>query len=118
MRSLLARIRDLFRRREVARDFDDELAFHLAELERVHLERGASPEEARRAAALEFGNTTRARENLREQAGFPSWDGFAGDIKLAWRGIRRRPAMACSVVLILTLGLGATATIHGLIDTV
>ncbi|HUG10519.1 MAG TPA: ABC transporter permease [Opitutaceae bacterium] len=118
MRSLLARIRDLFRRPKVARDFDEEMAFHLAELERVQLERGASPEEARQAAALEFGNTLRARENVREQAGFASWDELAGDVKLAWRGILRRPAMAGSIVVILALGLGAAATIHGLIDSV
>ena len=53
MRSFLARLRDLFRRRTIARAFDEEMAFHLAELEQRYRDRGASPEEARDAAARE-----------------------------------------------------------------
>jgi predicted permease len=118
LREFFSRTRDLFRRRSIAQAFEEERAFHLAELERQHRERGASPEEARQAAARAFGNDVLAREALRAQAGFPSWDELAGDVRHALRGILRRPALACSVILILTLGLGAAATIHGLIDAV
>jgi predicted permease len=118
MGTLLSRLRDLFRRRRIAREFDEEMQFHIDELERVYLERGLSPDKARQAAVAEFGNTLRAQENMRDQAGFPTWDELAGDVKLAWRGILRRPAMAGSIVVILALGLGAAATIHGLIDSV
>lgn len=118
MRAFLARLRDMFRRQKIARAFDEEMSFHLAELEERYRARGASPEEARAAAAREFGNTVRAREDLRAQAGFPTWDELASDLRHAWRGIVRRPTLAISVVAILALGLGAAATIHGLIDAV
>jgi predicted permease len=118
MRSFLARLRDGLRRRDIARDFELERAFHLAELEDLHLRRGASPDEARLAAAREFGNGPGAREALRLQAGFPSWDELAGDLRHALRGLARRPWFACFVVAILGLGLGAAAAIHGLVDAV
>ena len=118
MRTLLARLRDSFRRRTIAKEFEEEMSFHLAELERQQLGRGDSPAEARAAAARSFGNILRTREELRARAGFPRWDETWNDLKFAWRGIARRPALSCSVVLILALGLGAAATIHGLIDAV
>jgi predicted permease len=118
MRFLLARLRDAFRRRSIADDFEQERAFHVAELEQLHLRRGASPEEARLAASREFGNSLRAGEELRSQAGFPTWDELVGDVRHAVRGLTRRPWFACSVIAILGVGLGAAAAIHGLIDAV
>ena len=118
MRAFWARLRDAMRRRAIAREFAEEREFHLAELARLHRERGASPAAARAAAARDFGNVLRAQEELRAQAGFPTWDELANDLRHAARGVARRPWLAGSVVMILTLGLGAAATIHGLIDAV
>lgn len=116
--AFLARLRDFFRRRKIAANFDEEMAFHLEELTQRHLARGLSPAEARAAAQRDFGNVLQAREDLRAGAGFPTWDEIAGDFRIAWRGLRRRPWLSLSVVLILGLGLGAAATIYGLIDAV
>lgn len=118
MHSFFARLRDHFRRRTIARAFDEEMAFHLGELEQRYRARGASPEEARDAATREFGNVLLSREDIRARAGFPTWDELAGDCKFAWRGIARRPWLAGSVIVILASGLGAAATIYGLIDAV
>ena len=118
MRAFLRRLRDLFRRRAIARDFAEEMALHLAELEERLVQGGTSPAEARAAAAREFGNVVRAREDLRAQAGFPCVDEVAGDLKNAWRGIRRRPGFATVIVAILALGLGAAATMHGLLAAI
>jgi predicted permease len=118
MNALLARLRDAFRRRSIARQFAEERLFHVDELEARHRERGASAAEARQAAERDFGNTLSTGEALRSQAGFPRWDELANDLRQAARGLSRRPWFAGSVVVILGLGLGAAATIHGLIDTV
>ena len=118
MRSLLARLRDAFRRRAIARDFEEERAFHLAQLEELHIGRGLPPEEARLAAAREFGNSPGVREEIRLQAGFPRWDELAADFRHALRGLARRPWFTCSVTAIFGLGLGAAAAIHGLINVV
>ena len=118
MRAFLCRLRDLFRRRAIAREFEEEMAAHVADLEAELVRRGASPAEARDAAAREFGNVLRVREDLRAQAGFPRWDELAGDLRNAGRNLRRRPGFAVTVIGILALGLGAAAVIHGLLDAI
>jgi predicted permease len=118
MRAFLARVRDLLRRPAIRRAFDEEMAFHLDELERRHRAGGASPDEARAAAAREFGNVLQTREELRARAGFPSWDELANDFRHAVRGAMRRPWLSGSIVVMLALGLGAAATIYGLVDAV
>lgn len=114
MRTLLARFRDWFRRRSLEADFDAEMRFHLEQLEEDLRGRGMSPAEARLAARREFGNATRAREDLRERAGFPLVDEFFRDLRHAWRGLRRRPMLACGVVLVLCIGLGGAGTLASL----
>ncbi len=114
MRTLLARLRDLFRRRAIETAFDEEMQFHLEQLEALNRERGLSPEAARAAAVREFGNVTRAREDLRDRAGFPAIDGFIRDLRHAWRGLRRRPLLAAGVVGVLAIGLGAAGTLSSL----
>src|SRR4051812_12757941 len=118
MSALLNRVRDFFRRPAIAKEFADEMAQHMAALEADLIKRGVAPAEAKAAAAREFGNVLQIQEDLRTQAGFRFWDEFAGDLKNAWRSIRRRPSLAVSVVGILALGLGAAATVHGLLDAV
>lgn len=118
MRALLNRVRDSLRRPAIAHEFAEEISQHLAELEAEFIRRGLSPTEAKEAAAKEFGNVLQAQEELREQAGFRFWDELAGDVRNTWRGIRRRPGLAFAVTGILALGLGAAATIHGVLDAV
>ena len=118
MRAWFQRFRDLFRRRAIAREFAAEMAQHVAELEAQLLARGLPPAEAQAAARREFGNVLQVQEDLRAQAGFPLWDELAGDARNAARSIRRRPGLAAAIVVILALGLGAAATIHGLLEAV
>src|SRR3954468_3481699 len=109
MRAFFARLRDAFRRRSIAKAFNEEMSFHVSELEREYRERGESPEAARAAAARKFGNVVSAREAMRDRAGFPAWDVVWNDWRFAARGLLRRPALSGAVVVILTLGLGAAA---------
>ena len=46
-------------------DADDEIGFHLQELERGFRERGMSADEAARAARAQFGRVARTRRRLR-----------------------------------------------------
>lgn len=118
MMTWLARLRDRVRRREIKAAFDEEMRFHLDQLEADHCARGLAPEEARRAAQRDFGNATRAREDLHERAGLPFMDEFMRDLRHAWRGLVRRPLFTAGVVGVLALGLGAAATIHGLAQAI
>jgi len=52
--------RGLFRHAQADRDLDDELRFHLAQETQLLVDRGAAPDDARRAARRAFGSSTSA----------------------------------------------------------
>src|SRR5437764_6603211 len=91
------------------RDVDDEIDFHLDMRTREFIERGMSPEDARRAASASFGDVdaieascraeraTRAREHARRDL----LQGISLDVKVALRSLWRRPAFTAAAVLTL-----------------
>jgi predicted permease len=112
MVSLWLRLRTYWQRRRLARDFDDEIAFHL-EMRRDRLiAEGLTPEEATRAARRRFGNTLRTRESLGEVWAFRWLDDLGRDLTFALRSFRRNPAFALTAVLSLAFGIGAATAIY------
>jgi hypothetical protein len=71
MRTLVARITAFFRKRDLDRDLDQELAVHLELATEDNIRRGLSPEEARRDALIRFGGVEAAREHHRDARGLP-----------------------------------------------
>lgn len=108
----------------IEQDIDAELEFHFAaEVER-RVAAGESAEVARAAAELRFGNLPRTRSELlridrglRKKERRVSWlEDLAQDVGYAIRGIRRQPGFAAVIVVTLALGIGANATMFGLVD--
>ncbi|HET9785425.1 MAG TPA: ADOP family duplicated permease [Terriglobales bacterium] len=94
------------RRRE--RELEKELGFHLAQHAADLEAEGRTPNEAARTAQVAFGAFDAAAEGCRE-ARPRRWLHETGrDLRLALRGLRRRPGFAA--VLLITLGLGIGAT--------
>jgi hypothetical protein len=62
LKVLLCRIHGLLARRELDRDFQQELEAHLKMLTGENIRQGLAPEEARRAARLRLGGRTHLRE--------------------------------------------------------
>jgi predicted permease len=118
LRFFFGRLRDCFRRRSLEKELSQDIELHLEELERKYLDRGCSPEEARLAARRDFGNVTRVREDFHEQAGFPFFESLLRDLSLAFRGLSKRPVFSIGVLLILSIGLGITATVRGLTEAI
>jgi predicted permease len=113
LRSLRA---NLAQRRHVEEALDDELLAYrdllIAEYER----RGYTPNDARRAALIEMGGLTQVKESTRDV-----WAGHAvasayGELRYTWRSLRRSPGFLVTIVLIIALGIGANATIFGVIE--
>jgi len=66
------RVKALFKRRQLDRDLEEELAFHLAMREAKNRARDIEGVEARYAARRQFGNVTRIKEACREAWSFVS----------------------------------------------
>src|SRR5215469_896526 len=113
--SFLARFALLFRRNRFRSELDDEMAFHRTEVERELLAGGMSAEQARQAAARQFGNSTRIREQSQEEVGFRI-ETVIQDIRFALRQLRKNPGFGALAVAILALGVGVSMAIFGFVD--
>jgi len=80
------------------------------------IDRGLSPEDARRQARLRFGNPRVKREDADDAQRLPILDWLARDVRYACRVLRRSPAFACTAILTLAIVIGANTAVLSLAD--
>jgi len=110
------RLRALFRRRQLERDLDDELAFHLAMRQTDNAARGLTAEEARVAARRQFGNVALLKERTRDAWQFPSLESGLQDLRFAYRSLQRAPGFTVMVALTLALAIAVATAMFTIVD--
>ncbi len=115
---LLVRVRALFSRDREEREMDEEVRFHVEREVQERVRRGESPDSARREAWLAFGGIEGYKEQVRDARGTRPLEDLAADVRYALRGLRRNPGFTLTGILVLGVGIGATATIYSIVHSV
>jgi predicted permease len=108
--------RNLVHRRRIERDLDDEVqaAFELCVDERT--KQGMTPDDARRAASLEFGRVETVKDGVRDVRAGALIDGIRQDVRQAIRTLTRSPGFTTIAALSVALGIGANGALFSLHD--
>ena len=115
---LSVRLRSLFNRSSEEREMDEEVRFHVEREIQERIRRGEHPDVARRSAMVEFGNIGQHKEEIRDARGTRPLEELLSDIRYALRGLRRNPAFTLTGILVLGIGIGATATVYSIVHSV
>jgi predicted permease len=79
---------------------------------------GVPYEDALRRATVEIGNVTVAREHVRASGWEHGVDTLLGDVRYAFRGLRRDPVFTLVGALTLALGIGAATAIFSAVNPI
>ena len=116
LRVAAARIRGFLRRGDLERDFDLELAAHLAMAEQDKIRQGMTPAEARRRARIELGGLTQLRDAGREARGLPWLDAYWLDVKLGLRMLRKSWGLTLIGGLAMTVAIAIGVVVYAFYD--
>jgi putative ABC transport system permease protein len=115
-RTIWNRIRSLWLRRDVKREIDEELRFHLEQRTAENVADGMLPNEAALEARKRFGNVQNVREECREARSAAWGETLFQDLRFGARMLAKRPGFTTMAVLSLAIGIGVNSTIFSALN--
>jgi hypothetical protein len=94
----------MVRRKRALDGLGQDIRDHIERETQDNIDKGMTPEKARRQALIRFGNVALITEDTQAVWGWPFLDAIGQDLRYVLRTLRRKPAFA--LVVILTLGFG------------
>jgi macrolide transport system ATP-binding/permease protein len=110
------RLKSILRGRQVQRELDEELQFHLEHKIEEGIANGLPPNEARYRALRAMDGLEQRKEEMRDMRRIHWLTDFLDDARYAIRSLRRTPGLTAFVVITLALGIGMTTTPFSMVD--
>jgi predicted permease len=109
---------NLFRRKKLDHDLDEELQAYVELVSAEKMREGASPEEAYRDSRRDAGGIEQVKESVRDVRAGIWLDSLVRDLQYGVRTLAKNPAFTLIALATLALGIGANTAMFNLLDQV
>jgi predicted permease len=120
--SLFSRIaslcRNLIRKGKVEQELSDEVSSYVDLATRAKIKEGLTERDARREALVDLGGVEQVKEQVREVRLGHFLDTRWQDLRFGLRTLRKAPIFSLTVALVLALGIGSTALMFTIVNSV